>query len=183
MSEDRIQAVFLSGSAGAGSVRSGPVMRPVPTDEPGVLGHLRPEGETAPSQTITRFAPAHERPASYPVGLPFLPDREAFVTEYAGGVQPPGARWPCVDLEGVLGSLVEQSQSTGWKLLNNAPRLPGPFLTHSVALRRAGTVRLLLGSRVEDRAVVQLLDGPAALLGRFLDRPAEPADADDEPAL
>ncbi len=182
MSEYPIRAVFLSGSAGAGSARSGPVMRPVPVDEPGVLERLEPEGETPPSQMITHFAPANERPGSYPVALPFLPNREAFVTEYADGVQPPGARWPCVDPEIVLRSLVEQSRSTGWELLDNAPRVPGPFPAKAVALQRAGTVRLLLGIPIEDRAVVQLLDGPAALLGRLLDRPAQPSDAGDEPA-
>ena len=138
-----------------------------PVADPHVRARLAPVGEEPPSQVITEYTPASERPPSYPNWLPFLPGRPVFTTESPSGHVSLGARWACEagEVDALLAAIAEQSVEAGWAAEPAGDRIAAEPLTGTcVRLMRGDHRRLLLVSRADTLVIVQLLEVPAAAL-------------------
>ena len=109
-------------------------------------------------QTVTTFAPASDRPPTYPPVLPFVPRVTTYVTQHLDTGQPPSARyWLVGDPEPVLAAIVQQSLDAGWERVAQTPRLPAtPGEKH--ILEREGRIRMMYVAHVQDGAAIVELD-------------------------
>ena len=134
------------------------VLRPVATADPGVMERFVSSGAGVPLQMITAFRGLPERPATYPPGIPFVPDLPVFVTEFPEAWSTPCARWLVpVGTGGVFERVLEACVAGGWTPAEGMGELL-PFPGRRVVLRRRGEAWLVLEHTLEDgRTVVQLL--------------------------
>jgi hypothetical protein len=135
---------------------------PSAVPDPYVRNRIAPQGDATGSEVITEFAPAPERPVSYPAALPFIPERGVWTTDSPTGTTPIGARWPCADPGALLAQVVGASVADGWKVIPSPPRaqlLGEP----DVVLRRGSSLRELQIVPINDRALLQLWDIPDSL--------------------
>jgi hypothetical protein len=145
------------------AVVSGTVSEVLLTEQlapPSQLGerHYLSESGEPPSVVISEFKPTRQVPEGYPSGLPFLPSRHAYVTEYRSGDASSGARWQCRDPERVLALLAVASQEDGWVLTRGAG-LPETSATTRVMLTRGNRVRRIsVFRRRWGRYFVELVD-------------------------
>jgi hypothetical protein len=126
---------------------------------------MAPLSEAVPSEIITEFAPAPERPASYPAALPFIPDRAVWTTESPAGTKSVGARWPCTDAEVLLAAVVSASVTDGWRVIPSPPldqRIGDP----QTVLQRGNVLRELRVFPLDGQALLQLWDVSRSLLRR-----------------
>ena len=133
-------------------------------DDPYVRTRIAPTNQAEPSQLITEFAPAPSRPVSYPVGLPFIPDRAVWTTESPSGTNLDGARWPCTDADVLLAAVVSASVTDGWRVIAAPPReqrLGDP----DVVLKRDNMFRELQVFPLNEQWLLQLWDVPDSLFG------------------
>ncbi len=130
--------------------------------DPYVRNRIAPRGDAKGSEIITEFAPAPERPVSYPAALPFIPDRGVWTTDSPDGTTPIGARWPCADPDALLAAVVDASVADGWAAIPLPPRaqlLGEP----DVVLQRGSMWREIQIVPIDDRAMLQLWDVPDSL--------------------
>lgn len=128
-----------------------------------------PGGDARDREIVTTFRRASHRPASYPVGLPFVPGVRAHTNEYPGSDRAPRARWVVFGRSARLFDEVRhQSLEAGWE---QDPGIKPPRFADAskvVFLRRGEHVRRISQHRLGWlRTLVELEDVPA----RYVDRP------------
>jgi hypothetical protein len=130
-------------------------------DDPYVVNRLAPT-DGSRLELITEFAPAPERPPTYPASLPFIPDRPVFTTEPASGDALTGARWFCSDPDTLLAAVVQASIDDGWREIARPPKAQS-LGDPQVVLERDSLRRELQNFPVEAIYVLQLWDLPSNL--------------------
>jgi hypothetical protein len=131
---------------------------PLPTNDPSVRSRRRRAGSDPTSEVVTAFAPASERPISFPADLPFIADHAVWTTESPDGSRSTGARWICGDPDAVIAKAVAASLADGWSVVGGTPlssQLPDAPMA---VLRRNQTTRMFLTLEAGDIHVVQLTD-------------------------
>jgi hypothetical protein len=131
---------------------------PLPANDPYVRSRERAIEGASSSEFITEFAAAPSQPSTYPIGLPFLADRDVWTTESPDSSVSPGALWRCEDPDAVIAAVIEVSRADGWSVVSRSP-IPSTIVPSPVAvLSRLGTTRALMKFEADDVRFVQLLE-------------------------
>jgi hypothetical protein len=104
----------------------------------------------------TLFAPAAERPASYPADLPFLSHTLTNLVEFESSARPPMLQfYHLTDLSGAIDSLLSQSKQRGW--IHDSPPIQRAA-TNSEWLHPDNHRRHLIATTSAEKGMIWLLD-------------------------
>ncbi|MBW3536025.1 MAG: hypothetical protein KY453_12570 [Gemmatimonadetes bacterium] len=158
MKTEGAEALFHELRLGAGTTTGLPLtLRVVGSADPGVLERFVSDDDDVPVQVVTAFRALPEPAASYPAGIPFVPDVPVFVTEFPEEWRTPCARWLVRSREGgVFERVVASCVAGGWMPVEGMGELL-PFPGRRLVLRRRGEAWLVLVD--PDLAELGSLDG------------------------
>ena len=129
--------------------------------EPGVGMRMRSGAGTEDGFTTTMYAPASERPAGWPVDIPFLPNVGGSLTLF----DQPGRGfsiqwWKVPDPPAAAELILDQCLAAGWHRQDASAGTPPISLPgmQTVALERASVTRVLMSLGVKGFGFVQLLE-------------------------
>ena len=139
-----------------------PLPEELPVTEPGVLKRTRSAGMGPMAASVTTtYAPAKERPASYPPDLPFLPDATLSVSVFDDSAY--GPIWQTFglsNLKAALDSITRQLESAGWERM----KVPADKLPPGAAFSRGEARRFVTGMEGAGGSMImvaQVEAGPA----------------------
>ena len=159
---DRMRrAIAQGGAAGAMQVleEMGAAVEKEP--EAGVGLRVRFGAGTDDSFTLTQFAAASDRPAGWPLAVPFLPDTAGALTLFDKPGHGFSIQWwkvtnPGAAVDGILRECV----AAGWRLDDaNEPQIRTPLpRMQIVSLRRDEDLRVITSAKVTEFGFVQLME-------------------------
>lgn len=159
MKTEGAEALFHELRLGGGVTTGLPLsLLSVESEDPGVMERFVSDDAGVPFQVVTGFRALPEPAASYPAGIPFVPDVPVFVTEFPEEWRTPCARWLVESEEGrVFERVVASCVAGGWMPVEGMGELL-PFPGRRLVLRRRGEAWLVLEHGLEGgRTVVHLL--------------------------
>jgi hypothetical protein len=129
---------------------------------PGVLQRIRSKN-TPPEESFTAnvYGAASERPMGYPADLPFIPDVEVCVTEFASGAR--AQFWTVERGDEVHDTILSATKHDGWTPVEAPPNTP-ELVTRFTSLAHFGRGdrwRFVMRAVIGNRTAVKLIEVPA----------------------